>query len=68
VLTSEGKAFCYTVEGGKVVNRPLRLGLRAGSEVEVLEGLSGSEQVIAKNAAAFAAGQAVEILPAEKKP
>lgn len=68
VLSADGKAFCYAVEGGKVVNKPLRLGLRAGSEVQIVEGLSGNEQVIAKNAAAFAAGQSVEILPPEKKP
>jgi RND family efflux transporter MFP subunit len=68
VLSAEGKAFCYVVERGTVVNKPVRLGLRAGSEVQILEGLTGDERVIAKNAAAFAPGQLVEILPPEEAP
>jgi len=46
---------------------PIQIGIRAGDDVEVLSGLSGSERVIATNVTAYREGQAVEIVPAAAK-
>jgi len=36
---------CFVVEAGKLRKRPIKLGLRSGDEVEVLEGLRDGETV-----------------------
>jgi RND family efflux transporter MFP subunit len=62
ILTHENRAYCWSVDPtGKVVRVPLTLGIQSGNEVEVVSGLTGSEDVIALNAAAFREGQQVEI-------
>lgn len=67
IVTHDKQSACYVVEAdGKITRRPLRLGLQAGTDFEVLEGLTGEEQVIGLNVNAFREGQIVEIVPAAK--
>jgi HlyD family secretion protein len=62
VLTSEGTTFCYTIDAdGQVVRTKIETGIRAGDDIEIISGLSGDEQVIGVNAAAFREGQKVEV-------
>jgi RND family efflux transporter MFP subunit len=66
VLTAEGKSYCYTIapkddSKGEIVRTPIETGIRAGDEIEIVSGLTGDEQIIGVNAAAFREGQAVEI-------
>ena len=66
ILTQEKDTFCLTVdEQGKVVQKPVQLGIQAGSDVEILSGLTGSERVITANVAGFRAGQVVEAVSGE---
>lgn len=41
-------AFLQLVEGGKVKTVPVRLGVRAGGDVEVIEGLTAGQEVVAR--------------------
>ncbi len=63
VVSEKQAVFCACVENGQVVRKNLQLGLRTATEVEVVQGLSGSEQVVRSNAASLAVGQSVEVLP-----
>jgi multidrug efflux pump subunit AcrA (membrane-fusion protein) len=66
VLTKEGATFCLAVDlAGKVVRHAIKTGLKAGSDVEVLEGLTESDEIISANAAAFQEGQTVERVTAK---
>jgi RND family efflux transporter MFP subunit len=68
VLVQDNQSFCLTVDSAsKIVRLPIQIGIRAGDEVEVLSGLSGSERVIATNVTAYREGQTVEIVPAAAK-
>jgi len=60
---SEGAA-CMVVEDGKVVRKPIELGLRSGPEIQVLSGLAESDLVVQKQPEALKAGQEVAISPA----
>jgi HlyD family secretion protein len=60
-------AFCYIVEDGKIARRPVKLGIRSGADVEVVEGLAGDELVVVLQPAAFKPGQAVELRAAAAK-
>jgi membrane fusion protein (multidrug efflux system) len=63
VLTADGKAYCLTIDDeNRVVQTSIETGIRAGDDVEVVSGLNGNEQVIGANAAAFHAGQQVEVV------
>ena len=61
LIADKQQTFCACVEDGKVVRKEVKLGLRTPTEVEIVEGLQGNEQVIRANAAGFAVGQAVEV-------
>ena len=70
VLTADGKTYCYTITAtgdskgdteGEVVRTPIEVGIRAGDEIEIVSGLSGDEQIIGVNAAAFREGQMVQV-------
>jgi HlyD family secretion protein len=59
-VLGQGKAaFCWVVEDGKTVRKPISVGLQVGNEVEVLSGLEGNEQVVQAQAAALQEGQPV---------
>jgi RND family efflux transporter MFP subunit len=67
IVIQDKETFCFAVNGdGKVVRLPISVGLQAGTDVEIREGLSGSEQVISVNASAFREGQTVEAVPSTK--
>lgn len=62
VMTQDKQTSCYVVESdGKVARRSITLGLQAGPDFEVREGLAGGEKVISVNANTFREGQIVEI-------
>jgi RND family efflux transporter MFP subunit len=52
ILTQDKNTFCLSVgDQGKVVRTPVQLGIQAGTDVEILSGLTGSERVITANVA-----------------
>ncbi len=76
ILTADGQSYCYTITSksdskgqgdseGEIVRTPIETGIRAGDEIEIISGLSGDEQIIAVNAAAFREGQKVQVEPAK---
>ena len=63
VLTQDKVTFCHVIDTtGKVSRAPVQLGIQSGAEVEIRSGLSGDEQVIGANSAAFKEGQIVEVV------
>ncbi|MDP1796846.1 MAG: efflux RND transporter periplasmic adaptor subunit [Planctomycetaceae bacterium] len=64
IVTQDKQTYCFSVGAdGKVVRLPIALGLQAGGDFEIREGLTGQEQIISANANAFREGQVVEIVP-----
>lgn len=57
---------CCCVESGQIRLKPIVLGLRSGSEVEIVSGLSGTESVVLAQAGSLRPGQQVEIIEAKK--
>ncbi len=61
IVVKDGQSFCVTVtEDGTILRKPVEPGIRSATDIEILSGLSGSEDIITANAAAFADGQKVE--------
>jgi RND family efflux transporter MFP subunit len=67
ILVEAGKSSCLCVRNGVITRVPLELGLRAGSEVEVLSGLTTADNVVPKNPANYTVGQAAEVIPPATK-
>ncbi|MDB5391035.1 MAG: bepF 3 [Planctomycetaceae bacterium] len=66
IVTQDKQTYCLCIESdGKVVRRPITVGLQAGNEFEIRSGLTGNEKVIGMNANAFREGQIVEVAPAK---
>ena len=61
VVTVDEQALCCCVEDGKIVRRPITLGLRTAQDVEVEDGLKGEEIVVQTQAASLQEGQTVEV-------
>lgn len=68
IFYESGSAFCATVESGKIVRKPVTIGLKSGSDAEIADGLAGSEVVVLKDGGSLPAGQPVEAVapPAPK--
>jgi hypothetical protein len=45
---------------GSILRRPVQTGIRSATDVEILSGLDGTEDLLTANAAAFSDGQKVE--------
>ncbi len=62
-----GRTFVYAIVDGRLAERELRLGLRdaspGGQRVEVLEGLSAGDRIVAVNLGALRVGAPVRVLP-----
>ncbi|MEX2175526.1 MAG: efflux RND transporter periplasmic adaptor subunit [Pirellulaceae bacterium] len=63
VVRKEGKAFCFIVRDGQVVQTAVELGIKVGDEWEIASGLTGNEMVCLTKAATLQDGQAVETAP-----
>jgi RND family efflux transporter MFP subunit len=61
VIVVDGQTTCLTVsKEGVIEAKPVQAGIRTETEIEIVSGLDGSEEVISANVAAFRAGQQVE--------
>jgi HlyD family secretion protein len=59
VIVIDGIPHCLVVRNGEIERVPLKVGVGNPTDVEVLEGLTGSEQVVSSNVMAFQPGQKV---------
>lgn len=61
VVVQDKQTYCFSVDpDGKVIRLPISLGLQAGTDIEIREGITGSERIISVNASAYREGQTVE--------
>lgn len=68
IISGDGQTSCLTIDAaGMIKKTPIVTGIRAGDDVEIVSGLSGDEQVIGVNPAAFREGQQVEVVQAAAK-
>ncbi len=62
IMTSAGQSFCWRIEGdGSLVRHPIKTGIAADGDVEIIGGLDGSEPIVGVNAGSFREGQRVEV-------
>jgi HlyD family secretion protein len=59
-------SYCFVVQDGKAERRNLQIGLRMGTDAEVVEGVSDDEDVVQTHPEALSAGQAVRITSPSK--
>ena len=50
---------CMAVEDGKIVRCPVELGLRSGSEIEILSGIEENQLIVLKQTESLKTGQSV---------
>jgi RND family efflux transporter MFP subunit len=65
VLNDQDDPICMCVEAGVIRPHKVQLGLRNGSEVEVIAGVTADDTVVMARADSLFEGQRVEILPQE---
>jgi len=66
IVVIDGQSTCMVVsKDGVVEARPVQVGLRATTEVEITSGLTAGDAVISANASAFKTGQKVQTMPAK---
>lgn len=60
IITKDGQSVCVTVTSdGTILRKPVMTGIRSATDVEIMSGLDGSEDILTANAAAFTDGQMV---------
>lgn len=61
IVVKDGQSFCVSVAtDGSILRRLVQTGIRSATDVEILSGLDGTEDLLTANAAAFSDGQKVE--------
>ncbi|WP_077959603.1 efflux RND transporter periplasmic adaptor subunit [Ensifer adhaerens] len=55
----DGVVSVFVVDGGQVVRKPVKAGMRQGGKVEITSGLSTGERVVLKSGASLREGEAV---------
>jgi membrane fusion protein (multidrug efflux system) len=65
LVMEKANAFAFTIDGNKAAKHPIVIGFNDGKNVEVLDGLAGSDAVIlAAGKLKLSNGQAVQVAPA----
>lgn len=60
VVVKDGQSFCVSVTSdGTILRKLVQTGIRSSTDVEILSGLDGLEDILTANAAAFSDGQKV---------
>jgi RND family efflux transporter MFP subunit len=62
IIRVEQEAYVNEVQNGKVSRRSVKLGLRSGSEVEVLEGVGEETPIVLVRSDSVVEGQMVEVI------
>jgi RND family efflux transporter MFP subunit len=62
------QAYCFVVRGGHVHRTNVTLGLRAGKESSIKEGLAPTDQVVIAGVDTLTDGQPIEPMPVSPKP
>ncbi|MFM9964032.1 MAG: efflux RND transporter periplasmic adaptor subunit [Planctomycetaceae bacterium] len=66
ILKQGADSFCLSISAdNKIVKLPIKTGIVAGTDVEIVSGLTGNESLIGANLAAYKEGQAVEVIAAK---
>ena len=61
IVVKDGQSWCVSVTAdGSILRRVVQTGIRSPNDVEILSGLTGDEDLLIANAAAFTDGQKVE--------
>jgi hypothetical protein len=57
----DGQSFCVSVTSdGSILRKAVQTGIRSATDIEILSGLDGTEDLLTANAAAFTDGQKVQ--------
>ncbi|MEX1041645.1 MAG: efflux RND transporter periplasmic adaptor subunit [Pirellulaceae bacterium] len=63
IMRDGQQAACHVVAAGKVVRKPVQLGLRVDGLVEITGGVDKGDQVVRVDPASLSEGEAVETIP-----
>jgi RND family efflux transporter MFP subunit len=66
VVRNEKETYCCRIESGRVVHQPIKLGLRAGSDIEVVDGINQDSLIVMARPQALAQGQQAQAIEAQK--
>ncbi|OPX25501.1 MAG: hypothetical protein B1H02_01305 [Candidatus Latescibacteria bacterium 4484_107] len=64
----DGRELCFIVKGDHAEARPVKRGIESAGLVEIVEGLSGGEQVIVRGQHRLKEGALVQVQPSPEKP
>lgn len=72
VRDASARTFVYAIEGDKLIERDIKLGLRDetgadGSRVEVVSGLNAGDRIVATNLGSLRAGSTVRVIAATQR-
>lgn len=67
IAMDAGKSYCLAIQGGVIVKLPVALGLRAGNDVEILQGVKPTDLIIPKNLTNYTVGQPAEAIVSAPK-
>lgn len=65
ILRDGTSAYVFSVQDEKVIRRPVVLGIRSGSRIEIREGLDASETIVVSDVVSLKDGERVQVIRPE---
>jgi RND family efflux transporter MFP subunit len=66
VVRNEKETYCCRIESERIVHQPIKFGLRAGSDIEVVDGISQDSLIVLARPQGLAQGQQVQVIESQK--
>jgi multidrug efflux pump subunit AcrA (membrane-fusion protein) len=66
VVRNEKETYCCRIESDRIVHQPIKLGLRAGSDIEVVDGINQDSLIVLARPQGLAQGQRVQEIQSQK--
>jgi RND family efflux transporter MFP subunit len=66
IVRSETATYCCRIESGKIIHQPIKLGLRAGSDIEIVDGINQDSIIVLARPQGLAQAQQVQVIQSQK--
>jgi RND family efflux transporter MFP subunit len=66
IIRSDNATYCCRIESERIVHQPIKVGLRAGSEIEVVDGINQDSLIVLARPQGLAQGQQAQVIESQQ--
>jgi RND family efflux transporter MFP subunit len=66
IVRNKNETYCCRIESERIVHEPIKLGLRAGSDIEVVDGINQDSLIVLARPQGLAKGQKAQVIQSKQ--